>query len=432
MKDSIPCHKGLLDRRNPDVKSSHLLFSHRNIHWESHLSVPKEAVSPVREVVSNKDGSVSKKDVIDNDKSFIVLKKDVTDNDKSFIADSSSDDVAVIPQSRQMSSKSATEIARKIGENNIESEKLPSRIQRYFLGRYTWYLKRFQVSLENEMPDTFNMFRIFTVGLKEFIIDFKDFIKLLVQLSLPGCTLRTVSHRELELYYHMPGDMIRVFPVLLMSSVPFGQNIAFPIGYWFPRYLLCRHFWDIQQRHEFAVLALKKRLFNARPVFRSLQAVLFTISDEKLQEKCKRAFFKVGSGIHPTTDEIVSLIPLFQGDPFHIKRIGLTHVNGLLRLHGRSVWGRRRRRLRDHARILHYMDAAISREGINSLTHDQLKSCLFFRGLNPTSMSTGAMVDFLESWLRVSREVDASSYSLLLHLPILLTYNEPSNIVLIY
>nr|XP_053647620.1 LETM1 domain-containing protein 1-like [Cherax quadricarinatus] len=259
-----------------------------------------------------------------------------------------------------------------------------------------------------------------------------DFIKLLVQLSLPGCTLCTLSRRELELYYYMPGDMFRVFPVLLISSLPFGQNIAFPIGYWFPRYLLSRHFWDIQQRHDFAVLALKERLYNARPVFRSLQAVLYTINDHKYQEKCRTAFYKLGSGIHPTTNEIVSLLPLFQDDPFHISRISSTHVNGLLRLHGRSVWGRRRNRLKDHAHILHCIDAALSREGFDSLNHDQLKSCLFLRGLNPTNMSTVAMMEFLESWLQVSQVVDASSYSLLLHLPILLTYNQPSNIVLIY
>lgn len=55
----------------------------------------------------------------------------------------------------------------------VGSDQLPSRFLRYIVGRYTWYLGRFQESLRNEMPDTFNMFRIFTVGLKEFIIDFK-------------------------------------------------------------------------------------------------------------------------------------------------------------------------------------------------------------------------------------------------------------------
>lgn len=57
---------------------------------------------------------------------------------------------------------------------------------------------------------------------------------------------------------------------------------------------------------------------------------------------------------------------------------------------------------------------------------------LTFRGLNPTNMSTAAMLEYLQNWLEVSREVDASSYSLLLHLPIFLAYNQPSNFALIY
>ncbi|XP_050690452.1 uncharacterized protein LOC126982456 [Eriocheir sinensis] len=313
----------------------------------------------------------------------------------------------------------------------VESELLPSRVLRYIVRRYSMYLQRFQDSLRNEMPDTFKMFSIFTVGLKEFIIDFKDLVTILIQLSLPGFTLASLSRRELEVYYHMPGEMVRVFPIILLSSLPFGQNVAFPIGYWFPRHLLSHHFWDIQQRHEFGVLSLKRRLFNARPVFRSLQAAILTLNDED-KEKCRNVFFKLGSGIHPNVEEILALIPLFQREPFHIHKIGSTHVNALLRLHGRSALPLRRRRLKDHAHILHCMDAAISREGVDSLTHDNLKNTLIFRGLNPTNMSSVAMLEYLQNWLSVSREVDASSYSLLLHLPIFLAYNQPSNFHLIY
>ena len=69
--------------------------------------------------------------------------------------------------------KSSTDLI----ENKLRSEELPSGLQRYFLWRYTRYLQRFlqrfQLSLETEMPDTFQMFRIFSSGLKEFLIDFR-------------------------------------------------------------------------------------------------------------------------------------------------------------------------------------------------------------------------------------------------------------------
>lgn len=48
--------------------------------------------------------------------------------------------------------------------------------------------------------------------------------------------------------------------------------------------------------------------------------------------------------------------------------------NGLLRLHGRSVWGLRRRRLTDHARLLHCMDMALSTQPLADLSHDTLRT----------------------------------------------------------
>lgn len=76
-------------------------------------------------------------------------------------------DVSVKAEDRQMIKTSHNQV-KKVGSQNLSS-----KILRYFLGRYTWYLNKFQQSLENEMPDTFNMFRIFSVGLKKFLIDFK-------------------------------------------------------------------------------------------------------------------------------------------------------------------------------------------------------------------------------------------------------------------
>lgn len=63
--------------------------------------------------------------------------------------------------------------------------------------------------------------------------------------------------------------------------------------------------------------------------FRSLQAAILTLNAED-KEKCRNVFFKLGSGIHPTVEEIVALIPLFQGEPFHIRKIGSKHVVRLL------------------------------------------------------------------------------------------------------
>ncbi|XP_033208158.1 uncharacterized protein LOC117167380 isoform X8 [Belonocnema kinseyi] len=55
-----------------------------------------------------------------------------------------------------------------------------------------------------------------------------------------------------------------------------------------------------------------------------------------------------------------------------------------------------------------------------------------FRGLNPVNMSTESMQEWLNQWLSVSSEVNEISISLLLHCPILLAYNHPSNWTLLY
>ncbi|XP_063586237.1 LETM1 domain-containing protein 1-like [Penaeus indicus] len=419
------------------MRRSALCVPYQSLHWQTEtklLSVRDISTTRVKNMSASPD-SKKKQEATSDKESVVGAEPSQSENQDSVKAE----DMQMIKTSQKQ--------VKKVGSQNISS-----KILRYFLDRYTWYLNRFHQSLENEMPDTFNMFRIFSVGLKQFLIDFKDFMMVLVYLSIPGSTLRNCTRRELELYYNMPRDMIRVFPIIALSSLPLGQNLAFPIGYWFPRQLLCHHFWDIKQRHEFALMDMKKRLFNYRPVFRSLQAGLNTIEDKNMREKCRAAFYKLGSGIHPTVREIVELLPLFQGAPFHIKKMYSVHLvsfgckgvgvrggkklaifrEGLLRLHGRSVYFLKRKRLEDYARQLHYLDSAISREGIDSLSHEQLKHCLFMRGLNAANMSTEAMTEYLRNWLRVSREIDSSSFSLLLHLPILLAYNQPTNIVLIY
>lgn len=53
--------------------------------------------------------------------------------------------------------------------------------------------------------------------------------------------------------------------------------LLFNCRYMFPRKLLTYHFWSLQQRSEFALMDLKRRLISYRPVLRCMQARLRTI-----------------------------------------------------------------------------------------------------------------------------------------------------------
>lgn len=152
-------------------------------------------------------------------------------------------------------------------------------------------------------------------------------------------------------------------------------------------------------------------------------------------------------------------------------------------MHSMHTGLRRRHRLAEQAAIIHEMDMAIIREGgASQLSQEELRlvmmmiisnehtlwlavlfhihiilgsdlsryfftQCLlyrfthshtvtsqacFLRGLNPITMKTEDMIHWLTQWIVVSQVVDRSSLSLLLHCPILLGYNQPSNWMLIH
>lgn len=79
------------------------------------------------------------------------------------------------------------------------------------------------------------------------------------------------------------------------------------------------------------------------------------------------------------------------------------------------------------------MDKAIVREGgVHNMPADALRKSCFMRGLNAANMSNEDLVQWLQSWVQVSMEIDQINFILLMHLPILLAYNHPNNWQLIY
>jgi hypothetical protein len=69
---------------------------------------------------------------------------------------------------------------------------------------------------------------------------------------------------------------------------------------------------------------------------------------------------------------------------------------------------------------------------LHSIFSIVVSQACFLRGLNPVTMKMEDMVHWLTQWISVSEAVDTTSLSLLLHCPILLGYNQPSNWILIH
>jgi len=105
----------------------------------------------------------------------------------------------------------------------------------------------------------------------------------------------------------------------------------------------------------------------------------------------------------------------------------------LLKVHNMHRGWRRRSRLAERARLLQKMDKALVNEGGPiSLSYDELRWGCFFRGFNTVSASQADAITWLQSWLQISCHVDEKSLSLLLHAPVLLGYNSPSNWILLH
>lgn len=146
--------------------------------------------------------------------------------------------------------------------------------------------------------------------------------------------LRALTRKEIELYFQMPKDMMRVAPVLLLSTLPFANYVIFPLAYMYPRLLLTQHFWSTEQRSEFNQYYLKDRLTYTRKVFRCLQEKLeLIIPENKNHSKWTYILGLLGSGVHPTSEEILLVRRIFTEYPYHLDSLSSKHLVFLKKLY---------------------------------------------------------------------------------------------------
>lgn len=93
-----------------------------------------------------------------------------------------------------------------------------------------------------------------------------------------------------------------------------------------PKTLLCSHFWSIQQRAEFTTEDLKDRLRNNKPVFRALQAKAKLIPPGETKTQWKRILALLGSGVHPTAQEVIACRELFSKGPYSLINLSYAHM----------------------------------------------------------------------------------------------------------
>jgi LETM1-like protein len=92
-------------------------------------------------------------------------------------------------------------------------------------------------------------------------------------------------------------------------------------SYMYPRHLLTSHFWSLQQRVEFQELFLKERTLYNKRIFRKLQENL-----DATNQKLNYVLGLLGSGTHPTSDEILSVQDVFTDAPYRINSLSSSHL----------------------------------------------------------------------------------------------------------
>ncbi|XP_019554251.2 LETM1 domain-containing protein 1 [Aedes albopictus] len=314
-------------------------------------------------------------------------------------------------------------------------ENVKRNVQGYVFSRFFDYVKNYDKVLEKKFPSAMHVYRVFLVGVKEFFNDMKKLVKITKIVYTHDNDLRCLTRKEIELYYQMPRDMKKVAPVLLVSALPFANYVVFPLAYMYPRTFLTPHFWSIQQKVDFAQQDLKQRLHYNRRVFRCMQAKLDVLrrNNDPLCEQFGNILGLLGSGLHPTSEEILNIKDLFERPPLHLNNLSSVHLKYLCKLHDLNAGLMRRYRLAERSYIVHHMDLAIKREGgVHNMPVESLKHACFVRGLNATNLSTESMIDWLNDWVKVSLIINQDNISLFLHLPVLLSYNHPNNWILIH
>ncbi|KAJ2954178.1 hypothetical protein O0L34_g2412 [Tuta absoluta] len=312
----------------------------------------------------------------------------------------------------------------------LKNEK--EKVRMYIVQRYIEYVKNYTPLLEKRFPTAVKMYRVFSIGIKDFLRDLKTYISLRLRITKDQ-GFSNMSRQDIELYHRMPSDMCRIAPVLILSAVPFGNYLIFPLAFLKPKLLLCSHFWSIQQRIEFSRQDLTERLRNNKPVFRALQAKLDELPESELKERWRRVLGLLGSGVHPRPEDLLHCKPLFTTQPYELSCLTYAHMGHLLKMHGFKKNVLRKKKLKYVAFILLEMDRAIEREGgVDALGAEALRAACALRGLHAAHLQPPAMRAYLQDWLDVSREVDRQSYSLILHCPIFFAYNHPQNWMLIY
>jgi hypothetical protein len=217
----------------------------------------------------------------------------------------------------------------KLPPSKYSSKVVRRNVQGYVFTRFIDYVQNYDKLLEKKFPNAMSIYRVFLSGVKDFYEDMKKYLKIsrIVNYTATKGGLRALTRKEIETYFQLPKDMRTVAPVLLLSALPFANYVVFPLAYMYPRLFLTSHFWSETQKIEFKETFLKQRFNSNRRVFRSVQSRLEHLkSDTNSYTKFNYILGLLGSGLHPTANEILDVKDIFAKPPYQLSSLTSGHL----------------------------------------------------------------------------------------------------------
>lgn len=275
--------------------------------------------------------------------------------------------------------------------------------------------------------------RQFVQGSKLLFRDMREFIRVnntLASTNDWSKACKTLSRRELELYLTLPRDLYKVSPVLILSALPFMQNVAFPLALMYPHRLLSSHFLTDSQKTAMELKSLEKRHMYYRSLFRDLQRGLYFLKGRPHYDDMRCICGTLARGNHPEVQQILNVASQFsEHGPYDVSKLFSHHVRHLMKVHGLSYWFLWRTKVTQYANLVVELDLALEREGLLNLSREELKHDCQLRGfLVEESTSNDEMLEYLQAWIEVTTKLGPKSASLVLHLPVFLGYNKQTRI----
>ncbi|NWV04887.1 LTMD1 protein, partial [Ptilonorhynchus violaceus] len=298
---------------------------------------------------------------------------------------------------------------------------------------------RYEQYLERSFPRFYLLYSTFTTGIQALFLEVKEIRKIKSKMSQQRLSTQQLPYREMErlrqvrradslpsFWRQFRRDLLKAIPIGIIAIPPFANFLVIVLMYFFPRQLLTRYFWTPKQQVEFLDAYDSIRRDSYPDVVQSLALAARSLPEPQPRELLQQLCAQVQGGAQPHLAQLLAVRGLFSGSLLALNRLQVDHVRALgqvlfLTPHLPAFF--LRHRLRSHVLEIRHLDRALLRLGLGQLSEEELRAACYLRGLNPTHLGQAECRAWLEQWLGLSCELQASEASLLAHSMVLLSLN---------